>query len=350
MHQDTFYGAVRFGKKDNSGKLLKDENGNFIQEEKLKFVIRVPFQYAKDTNTPGFKSLDEIKKKVVDEGLKKQIEKQVLEAGGLKEAFEKGIYLLDKNGNPHGNKIRHIRIWASVSEPLSIKKQTYLSEKEYKQHYWAANGENFICAYFKNDTVDKNGKVKKDRELEIINLYEIAQIKKLEKVIRKDELILFRRNKNNEILLDANGNKQKPYALLVSGMKVIFYDNNIEELRHEEYENISDYNKRISHRMYKIVKFAGGQITFLHHLDSRDEKQHLEAFPENAFFKNDGKGKDLTYGKRGKNGFTESITDSLLYNNGQPWHKLLYTKDWLNFAIEGYDFEVNIDGTINWKA
>ncbi len=349
LHQDTFYGAVKFGVKDENGKLLKDENDHFIQEDKVRYVIRVPFQFKKDTNTPGFKTMEEISKQIVDEGLKRQIEKQVIDAGGLKEAFEKGIYLLDKNGNPHGNKIRHIRVWASVSEPLSIKKQTYLSDKEYKQHYWAANGENFICAYFKNDSIDKSGKVKKDRELEIINLFEMTQIKKLEKVLSKDDLVLFRKDKNNEVIIDSFGNKQKPYALLVSGMKVIFYDHNLDELRQKEHENLAEYNKRISYRMYKIVKFAGGQITFLHHLDSRDEKQHLEAFPENAFFKKDAKGKVLTYGKRGKNGFTESISDSLLYNNGEPWHKLLYTKDWLNFALESYDFEVNMDGNIEWK-
>ena len=109
------------------------------------------------------------------------------------------------------------------------------------------------------------------------------------------------------------------------------------------------YAKRISARTYKVIKFAGGQVTFLHHLDAREEKQHMEAFPETAFFKTDDKGKDLTYGKRGKNGFTERIDDYILHNNGKPWHKLLYTKDWLDIAIEGKDFEMNIDGTIKWK-
>lgn len=349
LHQDTFYGAIKPAKKGDKGNLLKDENDRFVQEEKVKFVVRVPFQYKKDSNTPGFKTIDEIKKQIVDEGLKLQIEKQVKEAGGLKEAFEKGIYLLDKKGKPHGNKIRHIRVWASVSEPLAIKRQTNLSDKEYKQYYWASNGENFICAYYKNDHIDKNGNLKKDRELEIINLFDAAKLKKIGLLNDKGELQLYRKGRDNQVLIDDNGNKQIPYVILKAGMKVIFFDENLDELKKKETENDTNYNKRLNVRTYKIVKFAGGQVTFIHHLDSRDEKQQMEAYPESDFFKKDDKGKDLTYGKRGKNGFTEKITDCLIYNNGQPWHKLLYTKDWLNFAAEGKDFEIKIDGSIKWK-
>lgn len=347
LHQDTFYGAIKPAKIGDKGNLLKDENGKFIQEEKEKFVLRVPFQYKKDSNTPGFKTLEEIEKQVVDHGLKNQIKKQVQEAGGIKEAFEKGIYLLDKKGNPHGNKIRHIRVWASVSEPLAIKKQTNLSEKEYKQFYWAANGENVICAYYKNDILDKNKKNKKDRELEIISLFDVAKLKTLG-LINNGKIELYKKDKANNIIIDDNGNRQIPFAILKPGMKVIFYDENSDELNRQINEDDYDFNKRISDRIYKIVKFSGSQITFLHHLDSRDEKQQMDAYPENDFFKIDHKGKELTYGKRGKNGFTEKIGDYKKHNKGKPWHKLLYTKDWLDFVVENHHFKIEIDGTIKW--
>src|SRR5690606_5414016 len=119
---------------------------------------RVPFQYKKDSNTPGFKTLEEIEKQIVDEGLKVQIRKQVEKVGNLKDALEHGIYLLDKSGKPHGNKIRHIRVWASVSEPLKIKKQTNLSKTEYKQHYYAGNATNSYFAIYQ-------GEGKKDYEI-----------------------------------------------------------------------------------------------------------------------------------------------------------------------------------------
>ena len=352
LHQETFYGAVKPAQKGEKGNLLKDESGKFIQEEKVKYVVRVPFQYKKDANTPGFKTLDEIKKQVVDDGLKAQIEKQVNEAGGLKEAFEKGIYLLNKNGKPHGNKIRHIRVWASVSEPLAIKKQTYLSDKEYKQNYWAANGENIICAYYKNDTTDKNGKIKKDRELEIVNLFEAAKLKSLGLVNEKGKMELYRKDKNNEVIIDDNGNKQTPYVILKTGMKVIFYDEKLEELKKEDNEKNSDYNKRISYRIYKIVKFTGGRLTLQHHLEARNDKELEKAYPENIIFKVDEKGKEVPYGGRGTSGFTEKVSDALKFNNHNnygPFPKLLYSVNWLDCAVESYDFEIKVDGTIEWK-
>ncbi len=167
LHQETFYGAVKPAKRDEKGNIIKDEEGKMILEDKLRYVIRVPFQYKKDTNTPGFKTLDEILKQIVDVGLKSQIEKQVNAVGSLKEAFEKGIYMLDKNGKPHGNKIRHIRIWASVSEPLKIKKQTNLSKTEYKQHYYAGNATNSYFALYEGEG---------EKKFDYRNLMETAQV------------------------------------------------------------------------------------------------------------------------------------------------------------------------------
>jgi CRISPR-associated endonuclease Csn1 len=366
LHQETFYGAIRPAQKGEKGNLLKDENGKFIQKEDVQYVVRVPFQFKKDANTPGFKTLDDIKKQIVDDGLKLQIEKQVNEAGGLKEAFEKGIYLLDKNGKPHGNKIRHIRVWASVSEPLVVKKQTNLSDKEYKQYYWAANGENIICAYYKNDSVDRSGKIKKNRELEIINLFEAANLKSSGLINVKGEIELYRKDKNNQAIIDENGNKDKPYSILKAGMKVIFYDDKIEELKKLENETDSEYNKRLNLRTYKVVKFSGKQITFLHHLEARIDTDLKEAYPD---YKQDEKGNYINsdgnviersnkkerislYGVAGTSGFTRKVSDAMTentYNNFEPWPKLLYTVDWLDFAVEGKDFEIKMDGTIKWE-
>ncbi len=348
LHQETFYGAIKPAKRGEKGNIEKDDDGKMIQEDKIKYVVRVPFQYKAKADAPGFKTLEEIEKQIVDIGLKAQIRKQVLSAGGLKEAFEQGIFMLDKNGNKV-NKIRHIRCWASVSEPLSIKRQTYLSKHEYKNQYWAANGENIICTFYKNDSINKKGELKKERELEIINLNNAAKIKSFGLAGKDGEIEIYRKNKNNEIVIKEDGSRELPYALMKAGMKVIFYDLHIDELKKKDKEDDLEYNKRLSNRMYKIVKFAGSQVTFLHHIDSRDEKQHMEAYKENGFFKKDEKGTDLTYGKRGKNGFTEEISYYEIYNHGKPWHKLLYTKDWLDCAIEGKEFEINIDGIVKWK-
>jgi CRISPR-associated endonuclease Csn1 len=353
LHQETFYGAIKPTQQGEKGNLLKDQSGKFIQEEKVKYVVRVPFLYKKDANSPGFKTIDEIKKQIVDEGLKIQIEKQVKEAGGLKEAFEMGIYLLDKNGRPHGNRIRHIRIWASVSEPLQIKKQTNISKKEqeYKQYYWAANGENLICAYYKNDSVDKYGKIKKIRELEIINLFDAAKLKNFKMINERGEFEIYKKDKHNKVIVNDGGSKELPYAILKSGMNVIFFDEKIEDLQKNNDERDENYNQLISYRMYKVIKFTGGRLTFQHHLEARNDKELEKAYPEKQFFKVDNKNKEVYYGGRGTSGFTEKVSDALKYNsynNYEPWPKLLYSVDWLNMAIEGKHFSINPDGSVIW--
>ncbi|MBS1653083.1 MAG: hypothetical protein JSU07_13840 [Bacteroidetes bacterium] len=296
LHQETFYGAIRPAQKGEKGNLLKDENGKFVQEEKVKYVVRVPFQYKKDTNTPGFKTLDEIKKQVVDEGLKTQIEKQVNEAGGLKEAFEKGIYLLDKNGKPHGNKIRHIRVWASVTEPLAIKKQTNLSDKEYKQHYWASNGANSFFAIYK-------GENKKDFDFR--NLFNTAKIMSINSVKNPTELfepsITITKGKNSTVLSLA--------YVLEKGMKVIFKKDN------EDFKNLSQND--VLKRLYVYTNFEkDGRLNFQYHLEARNKIEET---------------------------YSESEID---FGNPKPTLRFSYAK--YDFAVEGYDFEIKMDGTIEW--
>lgn len=312
LHHDTFYGAVRFGVKDRTGKLLKDENDHFIQEEKVKYVIRVPFQYKKDANTPGFKSLDDIKKQIVDEGLKKQIEKQVAEAGGLKEAFEKGIYLLDKNGNPHGNKIRHIRVWASVSEPLSIKKQTYLSNKEYKQHYWAANATNSFFAIYKgeglNYSIRKNlFEISKQISTETKNPIDLFQPKIF--VIKDGRTV---RELTEQEIQDRNtGIELQLTCIMEKGTKVIF------KRKSEDSKLLTQ--DEILKRLYVYNSFEkDGRLNFQHHLEARNKIEET---------------------------YSESEID---FENPKPTLRFGYAK--YDFLVEGYDFEIKMDGTIKWKS
>lgn len=308
LHQETFYGAIKPAQKGEKGDLLKDEYGKFIQVKAPLYVIRVPFQYKKDANTPGFKTLDEIKKQIVDEGLKNQIEKQVNEAGGLKEAFEKGMFLLDKNGKPHGNKIRHIRVWASISEPLAIKKQTNLSDKEYKQYYWAANGENFAYGLYENE--------QKQRGFKLLNLFDVGKLKRSSNTLTE----MF----EQEFETPKPKAKVKLKYVLNSGQKVIFYKESISEI-----EDLINDIRAISNRLYVINGFEkDGRVKLSHHIDSRSD--------------NDLKALEDMFGKAYWQGFSQ-------VNFENPYPKLKLSKDNLNFAVEGYDFEMKIDGTIEIK-
>ena len=72
----------------------------------------------------------------------------------------------------------------------------------------------------------------------------------------------------------------------------------------------------------------------------------MEEYPEKSFFKIDKNGQRVEFGKRGKNGFTEAISEIDKLNTGKPFPKLLYSKEWLNMAIEGIHFDLKMDGKV----
>ncbi|HMP98860.1 MAG TPA: HNH endonuclease domain-containing protein [Cyclobacteriaceae bacterium] len=289
LHQETFYGAIKPAKKGDKGNLLKDEDGKFIQEESLKYVLRVPF-------TADFTGVD----KIVDEGLKKQIKEHAQRAGSFKKAFEEGIYLLDKNGKPHGNRIRHIRVWASVSEPLAIKKQTNLSDKEYKQSYWAANATNSFFAIYK-------GEDRKDFDFR--SLFDSAKIKSINPVKNPKDLFeakitITKGKKVTELPLT--------YILEV-GTKVIFRKDEKEDLK-------SLSNSELLKRLYVYTRFEkDGRINFKYHLEARSDSDITERYKDS----------------------------SVNFENPLPTLRLVLNK--CNFLVEGYDFDIKMDGTIKWK-
>ncbi|MCU0441177.1 MAG: hypothetical protein MUE96_02140 [Bacteroidia bacterium] len=288
LHQDTFYGAIKPSKRGENGNLLKDENGKFIQEDQVKYVLRVPF-------TADFNSIE----KIVDEGLKKQIKEHAKRAGGFKKAYEEGIYLLDKEGNPHGNKIRHIRIFkdGEVKEPLAIKKQTNLSNKDYKQSYWAANATNCYFAIYKKD--DK-------KYFDMRNLFETANFSSLNPIKKPKELF----EEKITIIKGKNTIELPLTYVLESGLKVIFKKSAKEDLRMLE---INELNKRL----YVFTNYEkDGRLNFKHHLEARNKIEEI---------------------------YSESEID---FQNSKPTLRFGYSK--YDFFVEGHDFKVNMDGTIDW--
>lgn len=341
LHQQTFYGKINLFKKDENGQFIKNENGDY-EHEGEKCVLRV--NVDKDLNIDN----------IVDEHIKRIIEKQC-NGRTLDKTIKEdgGIWMLNRNGE-RIHKIRHIRCYeTTVTNPISIKAQTYKSDKEYKNYYWAKTGKNYLCVLFQNFKKDKKGKIVKDkngkeqieREIEILDLMKVRELRSINLENGNYELNLFRTDKTGKEIIDSDRNKQAPFAIFKQGMKVIFFDNNIEELKELQKSSPSELNKRI----YKIKKFADSRITFDYHLEARDDDKLMKVFPEKEFYRLDEKGKELTFGKRGKNGFTENFNDYTKYNNGKPWHRLLYSKDYLNFAIENIDFIIKPDGKIIFK-
>jgi CRISPR-associated endonuclease Csn1 len=258
-----------------------------------------------------------------------------------------GIWMIDRNGNKV-NKIRHIRCFSDdVTNPLPIKTQTNKSTKDYKNQYWAKSGENYLCVIYQNIKKDKKGnevlkegRVVLEREIEIVNLMEVAIRRKSS---LDDDLGIYRKDKKGVEIISENGTKEVPFAILKKGTKVIFYKECIEELKEL---SMPELNKRI----YKVKKFAGSRITFDYHLEAREDSVLIKKFDKTRLFKCDEKGAEILFGSRGVDGFSENFFDYVKLNNGNPWHRLRYSREQFNFAIEGKHFEIEIDGQINWKG
>ncbi len=313
LHDETFFGAIKPAKLDEKGKLQRKKNGTIIQEDKLKFVVRVAMKYKKnDQDAEGsFKNLEHLKSLIVDKILFKQIEKQVHEVynGSLKDALEGGVWMLNRKGEMV-NKIRHIRVFKDVSEPLVIKQQTYKSKLDYKNNYYAGNASNIAYGLYKSEN-------KESFKSKIINLLTASNINKL--------------TGSNILELELNFIEKKEkfnlLAILKSGQKVIFYNQNKNEL--------FDLSiKELSNLIYVIDGFEkDGRIRFSHHLNALNNTELKELA-------------DLRYGK---DKFKALYQGCSSLNTESPWPKLKLSMGNLKMCIEYIDFEIKIDGTIKFN-
>ena len=191
LHGDTFYGAIKLN-------------------DTLYYVVRRDLKYKKNDQDKGFKNWDELEKAIVDKDLFAIIKGQFPEGTTFKEACENGIFMFKNNKNGKIdysqecklNKIRHIRCYTSIKNPLAIKKQTYLSDKQYKQNYYAEMGDLYVMCKYEN--ADKT-----EKEYHIYSLYDVSENRKINKddipttIISKKKHTLFRTQilKKGDILL-----------------------------------------------------------------------------------------------------------------------------------------------------
>jgi len=311
LHKDTFYGKIRLVERDENGKPMRNDIGNW------KFLTdKEEYIYVKRISISELTTLDQI----VSPELKKKIEEQ-LNGRTINKAIEDGIFMYDKKGNI-ANRIRHIRIKTSVTNPILVKKQDYLSKYEHKQNFYAENAENTFYAYYWDGKSDVRG-------YDCRNLFNVALLlkttnsKAIEDFFEPNKLI--GRGKNKTLV--------PLYIVLKPGIKVIFYEKNKEELK-------GLLNFELSPRIYKMNRIFSsetGQVQFYHHLDARDEKQLLIDFPEKMIW-HDG----APIGKRQKNGFAR-------FSNKTTAPRLLLSPSNFHFIIEGKDFDIKTDGTIKFR-
>ncbi|MGB3453311.1 MAG: type II CRISPR RNA-guided endonuclease Cas9 [Moheibacter sp.] len=302
LHGESLYGAIKLPKRNEENQILFDENKKMILEETPILVIRKDLVYKKDANSPGFKALDEIEKVIVDKDLFQMIKKQVEEAPDFKTALINGIYMIDKKGN-RVNKIRRIRCKESMKYETAIKVHThsFKSDKEYKRFTLAKNGENALCLFYKNE---------KAKAINILSISQVAELK-----FRKDQQY-FDEPYYNQMEVGKGKNKSLVplYAVLRTGQKVLFYKESRDELKDISKEDLSK-------RLFKIYQFeSDGRIKFRHHLAAGIDTELKKDNQEYSYFSAEEKQVFLR----------------------------LRQANW-NFAIDGVDFDMNLDGTIKFN-
>lgn len=171
LHQETFFGAIKLPLRDEFGKIVRNDENKIITLNPLHFVKREALKYRKSNETTGFANWDELERQIVDKELFKMMRAQYPNET-LEEACAKGIYMINARG-VKVNRIRHIRCFnEKIKNPLSIKKQTYLSSTGYKQYYYAGMGDLYALCRYSDLSKSKN-------EFRIFSLFDISNNRKM---------------------------------------------------------------------------------------------------------------------------------------------------------------------------
>ena len=276
LHQETFYGAIE-------------------RQGEIRYVVRKALGQLQ----PG--DID----KIVDDAVRDLV-REAIDEVGFKTAINSDEYTIWMN-REKGIPIRKVRIFTpSVTQPIALKKQRDLSDKEYKQDYHVANDGNYCMAIYEGR--DKKGKTK--RTFELVSNFEAAQYFKAstDREARPDLVPL----------TDANGFPLK--CILKTGTMVLFYENSPAEL----YDCTP---KELTKRLYKVTGMSTLTLQQKYKYGTLSLKHHQEARPAS----------DL----KAKNGVWKTNEEY------RPVISLLHTQ--LNAYVEGYDFELTVTGEIKFK-
>ena len=223
LHAETFLGAI-----------------TQWNNEEIKYVKRVELKYKKSSLDSGFKSWDDLESAIVNKQLVQIMKSQFPEGTTFQEACEQGIYMLNKRGEKI-NRIRHIRIEVKEKHPLAIKKHTYLSDKDYKQYYYAGMGDLYVMCEYKNQ---------QEKAYQIYSLFSIAENRKCGIEDIPSSII---GKKGNRLLLN---------RVIKPGDMVLIYKDTPEELYDLD-------TAALSKRLYRVPNGAfesDGRINLCHHL------------------------------------------------------------------------------------
>lgn len=300
LHLQTYYGKIKIAAKDDNGTLTRDKNGNITYnqvdgKDEIWMVLKKPIDKVNfDSDI------------VVDTHLHLHLKMQL--ENGVKQND-----LVDYRGK----KLRHLRCRVKAARGFMnpdnvtiVKEQVYKSDKDYKNFIYTDSGENYLFGLYKNEF---------GNQIIPLNKFDASiQIKHLgnskENLFKIKEPVKIR------------GKEASLFHIFETGQKVLFYDNNVEEIKDLE-------KTELSKRLYFVKTLFGAKtqrITFQHHLEARSNDELQSDFSKEQF------------GTKGKDGFSKFTTDFIA-------PRLLLTPGNFNFIIEGKDFDFNLDGAIHFK-
>ncbi len=194
LHDATFYGAIKV-------------------DDEIRYVKRVKLTDLKESDI----------KNIVDGVVRAKVEQAVNEHG-FKNLCSAPVWMNEEKGV----EIKKVRIYTSITNPISLKKHRDVSTYEHKQNYYVTNDSNYcLCIY---EGKDKKGKTA--RNVVVENNIEAAK----------------RFQNENPQLRRIPKTDEKGYTLkyvLKIGTKVLFYEKSPKEL-------LSCTESELSLRLYKV--------------------------------------------------------------------------------------------------
>lgn len=192
LHKDSFYGCI-------------------LIDGKKYFVIRRALKYKANDKDKGFKTWNELENAIVDKALYRRLVKPFCQEGAEEPSIDFKTVMLEKGGlYDNGIKVRHIRCYTSVKNPLQIKKQTYKSKQGYKNYYYAEVGDLYTMCKYENK---KTGEI----VYQPYNLFEVAANHKIthefipskyddkvltQQLVKGDMLLIYKNNPNELFEMD----------------------------------------------------------------------------------------------------------------------------------------------------
>lgn len=263
LHMDTFYGAIS----------VNDE---------VKYVVRKSLDSLRDADID----------KIVDDVVRSKVKDAVAKHGSLKKAVSEGIWMNEDLKIP----INKVRMFAtSVTNPISLKRQRFESDKEYKRSYYVTNDNNYCMAIYGSDKPS----------FKLLNSLEAAK--------------QFNGKQSN--LIPQSDEKDNPLRFVLKiGTMVLFYENSPSEL-------LNCDAAELSRRLYKVTGLSTLVVQQKYYYGSITLRHHLEARPSTEF--------------KAKNGawrIGEEIRPAIVLTHKQ-----------LNVWVEGVDFDITETGKIIFK-